>query len=188
MNDMRECWEVHWKDYYKILQIDPLAEPEVVKAAYDRLARKYHPDLNKDTTSAGRMKDLNEAFEILNHPEKRNRYYAVYLQKQTGRRIDTVGASSYPPRPKPNETPSKAPNVLWSDRWCAKCNKTLNMKISLVEKKPAYATCPECGTYWDIRPQVHHSTPSYQHRNDDLPPDVKRRLEQFMKMNKKRFR
>jgi len=65
---MRENWEINWKDYYKILQVHPLAEPEVVKAAFDRLARKYHPDINKDQTALARMKDLNEAFEIINLP------------------------------------------------------------------------------------------------------------------------
>lgn len=75
---MKENWEIYWKDYYKILQIHPLAEPEVVKAAYDRLARKYHPDVNDNQTALARMKDLNEAFEIINSPIKRTRYDKVY--------------------------------------------------------------------------------------------------------------
>ena len=56
---MKENWENHWKDYYQILQVHPSAEPEVVKAAYDRLARKYHPDVNKETSAPQRMKDIN---------------------------------------------------------------------------------------------------------------------------------
>lgn len=174
---MKENWEIHWKDYYKILQIDPSAEPEVVKAAYDRLARKYHPDLNKDAMSIRRMKDLNEAFEILNHPEKRNRYHIVYLQKQTGGHIDTVGISSYSPKPKTEVTPSTSSNVIRSDRWCANCNKITNMKISTVDKKPAFAICPECNSCWDIRPQAHHDS-----NVDELTPDMKRRLEELQKM------
>jgi DnaJ-class molecular chaperone len=36
---MKGNWENHWKDYYQILQVHPSAKPEVVKAAYDKLAR-----------------------------------------------------------------------------------------------------------------------------------------------------
>ena len=77
---MKEGWEIHWKDYFSILQIHPLAEPEVVKAAYDRLARKYHPDKNPSVTSE-KMKDLNEAFEIISNTSKRAQYYTAYLEK-----------------------------------------------------------------------------------------------------------
>ncbi|MFC1972373.1 DnaJ domain-containing protein, partial [Chloroflexota bacterium] len=52
---MRENWEIHWKDYYQILQVQPSAEPEVIKGAYDRLSRKYHPDVNKSSTASQRM-------------------------------------------------------------------------------------------------------------------------------------
>ena len=70
---MKENWEIHWKDYYKILQVQPSAETEVIKAAYERLARKYHPDVNRDSNASQRMKELNEAFEIIGDPEKRSR-------------------------------------------------------------------------------------------------------------------
>lgn len=77
---MKENWEIHWKDYFSILQIHPLAEPEVVAKAYKALAEKYHPDRNPNITSQ-RMKDLNEAFEIISNIEKRKRYYIAYCQK-----------------------------------------------------------------------------------------------------------
>ncbi len=99
---MKENWEIHWKDYYAILQIHPLAEPEVVKAAYDRLARKYHPDVNQNAAASQRMKDINEAYEILSKPEKRSRYDLAYSQKS-----EAGGASPTPepPRPKPEIRP-----------------------------------------------------------------------------------
>jgi curved DNA-binding protein CbpA len=75
---MPENWEVQWKDYYQILQVHPEAEQEVVKAAYDRLARKYHPDINPDTKANERMKAINEAYEILGDPVKRVRYDLVW--------------------------------------------------------------------------------------------------------------
>ena len=83
---MKENWETHWKDYYKILQVHPSAEQEVVKAAHDRLARKYHPDVNKEPIAHERMKDINEGFEILSNLEKRQRYHLVWLQKTAATR------------------------------------------------------------------------------------------------------
>ena len=78
---MKENWETHWKDYYQILQVDPSAEPEVIKAAHGKLALKYHPDINKEMSATQRMKDINEAYEILSNNEKRNRYHLAYLQR-----------------------------------------------------------------------------------------------------------
>ena len=77
---MKENWEINWKDYYKILQVHPTAEQEVIKAAYDKLARKYHPDTNKTPTANQRMKDINEAYEILSNIEKRRQYHKAWLQ------------------------------------------------------------------------------------------------------------
>lgn len=63
-----------YKDYYRILQVDPSAEQEVVVAAYKRLALKYHPDTNKSADSTKRMQELNEAYEILVNPTRRAQY------------------------------------------------------------------------------------------------------------------
>jgi curved DNA-binding protein CbpA len=62
------------KDYYKILQVDPQAEQEVIEAAFKRLARKYHPDTNKSSDATTRMQELNEAYEVLNDAAKRKQY------------------------------------------------------------------------------------------------------------------
>ena len=53
-----EQYENRWKDYYEILQVHPLAEQEVIAAAYRRLAMKYHPDRNKDPGAEGQAKEL----------------------------------------------------------------------------------------------------------------------------------
>jgi hypothetical protein len=82
---MAENWRIHWKDYYRILQVDPSAEPEVIKAAYDKLARKYHPDINKDRAAGSRMSDINEAYEILKDLARRKLYHAEWLQKTNSR-------------------------------------------------------------------------------------------------------
>jgi hypothetical protein len=62
------------KDPYKILQIDPNADPEVIEAAYKSLAKKYHPDNNTGLLSEERMKDINWAREILTDPVKRKEW------------------------------------------------------------------------------------------------------------------
>ncbi len=62
------------RDYYEILGISRDAEQEDIKQAYRRLARKYHPDVNKEEGAAERFKEINQANEILSEPEKRARY------------------------------------------------------------------------------------------------------------------
>tara|TARA_R110001632_G_scaffold78767_4_gene176515 strand:+ start:808 stop:1692 length:885 start_codon:yes stop_codon:yes gene_type:complete len=62
-------------DYYKILGISKNASEADIKKAYRKLARKYHPDLNpKDTEAERKFKEINEANEVLSHPENRKKY------------------------------------------------------------------------------------------------------------------
>ncbi|MCB8927983.1 MAG: J domain-containing protein [Ardenticatenaceae bacterium] len=64
-----------YKDYYSILGVSKTASQDEIKKAYRKLARKYHPDLNKDDPQAEqRFKDLNEANEVLSDAEKRKMY------------------------------------------------------------------------------------------------------------------
>jgi curved DNA-binding protein len=66
---------MEYKDYYKILEVDRNASQEDIKKAFRRLARKYHPDVNpNDAAAAERFKELNEAYEALSDPEKREKY------------------------------------------------------------------------------------------------------------------
>ncbi len=58
-------------DPYKILQVDPEAEDEVIEAAYRRLARKYHPDVASGPDSQERMVRINQAWEMLRDPIRR---------------------------------------------------------------------------------------------------------------------
>ena len=58
-------------DPYKILQVDPEAEEEVIAAAYRRLARKYHPDTATGLEAVGRMEAINAAWEVLGDPKRR---------------------------------------------------------------------------------------------------------------------
>jgi len=62
-------------DYYKILGVDKHASQDEIKAAYRKLARKMHPDLNPDDKDAHRkFQQINEANEVLGDPEKRKKY------------------------------------------------------------------------------------------------------------------
>ena len=61
-------------DYYEILGVSRDANKEDLKRAYRRLARKYHPDVNKEPGAEERFKEINRAYEILSEPETRERY------------------------------------------------------------------------------------------------------------------
>lgn len=61
-------------DYYAILQIHLEAEKEVVDAAYRKLAAKYHPDVSTSADAVDKMKQLNEAYEVLSDPDRRAAY------------------------------------------------------------------------------------------------------------------
>ena len=62
------------KDYYKTLGVDKKATKEEIKKAYKKLAKKYHPDLNKSKDAAEKFKEINEAAAILADDEKRSQY------------------------------------------------------------------------------------------------------------------
>ena len=72
------------KDYYKILQVAPDASTEVIQMAYKALAKKYHPDLNPGQEEAAqeKMKDVNEAYEILSDKDKRWQYDQIYYRQE----------------------------------------------------------------------------------------------------------
>ena len=61
-------------DYYNVLGVKRGASQDEIAKAYKRLARKYHPDLNKAAGAEAKFKELNEAYEVLKDPEKRKRY------------------------------------------------------------------------------------------------------------------
>ena len=63
------------KNYYDILGVDKSASADDIKSAYRKLAKKYHPDLNKDNPDASaKFKEVNEAYEVLSDPQKKSNY------------------------------------------------------------------------------------------------------------------
>jgi curved DNA-binding protein len=64
-----------FKDYYAVLQVDKSASADDIKRAYRKLARQWHPDMNPgDAVAEARFKEVNEAYEVLSDPEKRQKY------------------------------------------------------------------------------------------------------------------
>jgi curved DNA-binding protein len=94
---------VEYKDYYKILGVPKTATPKEIKAAYRKLARKYHPDVNKgDAKAEARFKEINEANEVLSDPDKRQRY-------------DSLGSDWASYRPPPGRPGAAGGRVIFED-------------------------------------------------------------------------
>jgi len=72
-----------YRDYYKVLGISKDANHDEVRKAFRKLARKYHPDVAEDkSTAEEKFKELNEAYEVLGDPEKRKKYDAMGSNRQ----------------------------------------------------------------------------------------------------------
>lgn len=73
-----------YKDYYDILGVKREATDAEIKSAYRKLARKYHPDVNKTKEAEAKFKDINEAYEVLGDKQKRQRYDSLGSNWQGG--------------------------------------------------------------------------------------------------------
>ena len=62
------------KSLYETLEINEKASADEIKKAYRKLARKYHPDVNKDPQAEDKFKEINAAYEVLSNPEKKQQY------------------------------------------------------------------------------------------------------------------
>jgi curved DNA-binding protein len=62
------------KSLYETLEVSPSASESEIKKAYRKLARKYHPDVNKDPSAEDKFKEINAAYEVLSDKEKKAQY------------------------------------------------------------------------------------------------------------------
>jgi curved DNA-binding protein len=62
------------KSLYETLEVNENASADEIKKAYRKLARKYHPDVNKDPSAEEKFKEINAAYEVLSNPEKKQQY------------------------------------------------------------------------------------------------------------------
>ena len=73
-----------YKDYYEILGVSREAKPEDIRKAYRKLSKKYHPDVNKEAGAEEKYKEINEAYEVLKDPAKRQKYDTLGMNWQSG--------------------------------------------------------------------------------------------------------
>ena len=77
------------RDYYEVLGIPRDASPEDIKKAFRKLALQYHPDRNSDDGAEAKFKEINEAYEVLANPERRENYDRYgHVDETAGRGFD----------------------------------------------------------------------------------------------------
>lgn len=128
------------RDLYKILQVDTEAEPEVIEAAYRRLARKYHPDVSAAAGAVERMQELNAAYQVLRDPARRAAYDAA-------RAVPPVPEAAEPAPAWPEQPASSAATGWSAEGWSAE-GWSAATGWAVCREHPemsAAASCVDCG-------------------------------------------
>lgn len=111
------------KNYYEVLGVNVDSTTSEIKSAYRKLARKYHPDINKDADAIEKFKDITQAYETLSNPQKREQYNTLkgFFKSE------------------PQTTSSKKAEEEYRQNQ----NKTYNSDIKTKSKKADYKTCSQ---------------------------------------------
>ncbi len=94
-----------FKDYYRILGVRQTASPAEIKRAFRKLARSCHPDLNPSNHAAARFQEIKEAYDILNHPDRRKQHDLSIQAHSSSLLVDhkTKDRDDLSHRPVPNQ-------------------------------------------------------------------------------------
>ena len=171
------------ESHYATLQVDPAAEQEVIEAAYRRLSRKYHPDVNAAPDASERMRAINLAYATLSIPGRRAIYDRELRQAGIRERLDRLRPSPrairgpeasaeerarlerYGAATEPLTDRAAAAIAEWAAEWAAGLEAIVSgdgrgrRRISAAGQK-CVAELTECLTAWEQYP----------------PPDAARRL------------
>jgi curved DNA-binding protein len=92
---------MEFKDYYSALGVPKTASDDEVRKSYRKLARKYHPDVSKEADAEQRMREVNEAYDVLRDKDKRAAYDALAARVASGQagRHAGAGAQDFSPPP-----------------------------------------------------------------------------------------
>ena len=82
------------KNYYKILEVDPMASHEEIRDAYRKAVKKYHPDVSQVSNSEAMIREINEAYEILSDETSRQQYDNELKYTLTGGQAPTKQRAS----------------------------------------------------------------------------------------------
>ena len=97
------------RDFYDVLGVSRDASQEDIQRAYRRLARTYHPDVNKDPGAEDRFKDISEAYDVLSDPQTRRRYDAFGADfRQVPEDVDAETWGPAGPAPGPGRVEPRA--------------------------------------------------------------------------------
>jgi len=75
---------MEFKEYYKILDVPRDADGKAITQVFRKLARQYHPDVNKGPNAVEKFKEINEAFQVFGDSEKRRQYDAMLTVREAG--------------------------------------------------------------------------------------------------------